>query len=175
MVWMRLSRVIVVGKMNFTFQVTHSDIRTTQSARYRLTSCISISSPWVASTIFWNYSRYSLNCHKDEYLNWNQNFSPSLTGSVSNSSIFGTGRFYWSAWQRPYHINNRRFFMWTAQISAPILIRQFGAWYVKYAALHGASFGLLRFSISSKLSKRWRKNNIFRPTMAVFSKPLAKF
>jgi len=48
--------------------------------------------------------------------------------SVSNGSIFGTGRFYRSAWQRPYHIKNRRFFKRTAQLSPPILIREFRAW-----------------------------------------------
>jgi len=72
----------------------------------------------------------------------------------SNGSIFGTGRFYRSAWHRPYHIKNRRFFNWTAQLSPPILIRQFRAWYASYATLHGASFGRLRFLISSKLSKQ---------------------
>jgi hypothetical protein len=46
---------------------------------------------------------------------------------------------------------------------------------VKYAALHGASFGRLQFLIASKLSKQWRKNTIFGPKMTVFSKPLAKF
>jgi hypothetical protein len=46
---------------------------------------------------------------------------------------------------------------------------------VKYAALHGASFGRDQFSISSKLSKRWRKNIVFGPKMAVFSKPLAEY
>jgi len=33
--------------------------------------------------------------------------------SVSNGSMFGTGRFYRSAWQWPYHIKNRQFFKWT--------------------------------------------------------------
>jgi hypothetical protein len=46
---------------------------------------------------------------------------------------------------------------------------------VEYAALHGASFGRLRFLISLKLSKRQRKNTVFGPKMKVFSKPLAKF
>jgi hypothetical protein len=46
---------------------------------------------------------------------------------------------------------------------------------MKYAALHGASFGKLRFSISLNLRKQWRKNTIFWPKMTVFSKPLAKF
>jgi len=50
------------------------------------------------------------------------------TDSVSNGSIFGTGRFYRSASQRSYHIKNRRFFKRTAQLSPPILIREYRAW-----------------------------------------------
>jgi hypothetical protein len=46
---------------------------------------------------------------------------------------------------------------------------------VKYAAFHGASFGGLRYLISSKLSKHWRKNDVFGPKMTVFSKLLAGF
>jgi len=62
-----------------------------------------------------------------------------------------------------------------APISPPIFIRQSRAWYVKYAALHGASFGGLRCTISSTLSKWWRYNIVFGPKMTVFSMPLAVF
>jgi len=75
------------------------------------------------------------------------------TTSVSNGSSFGPGRFYRSAWQRPYPIKNRRFFKRTITLRPQILIREFSVWYVKYAAQHGASFGRLRFSISSNLCK----------------------
>jgi hypothetical protein len=44
------------------------------------------------------------------------------------------------------------FFKQTAQLSPPILIRQSGACYVKYAASHGASFGDLQCFISPTLS-----------------------
>ena len=71
-----------------------------------------------------------------------------VTCSVSNGSSFGPGRFYRSAWQRPYPIKNRRFFKQTITLRSQILIGEFSVWYVKYAALHGASFGHLRFLIS---------------------------
>jgi len=74
--------------------------------------------------------------------------------SVRNGSSFGPGRFYRSAWQWPYPIKNRRFFKQTITLRPQILIREFSVWYVKYAALHGASFGSLRLSISLNLSKR---------------------
>jgi len=77
-----------------------------------------------------------------------------LALSVSNGSSFGPGRFYRSAWQRPYPIKNRRFFKRIITLRPQILIREFSVWYIKYVALHGASFGRLRFSISSNLSKR---------------------
>ena len=105
------------------------------------------------------------------YRKWRE----SPPSSVSNGSIFGTSQFYMSVCQQPYHIKNRRFSKWTAQLSSPLLIRQFRAWYVKYAAFYGASCGGLRFSISSKLGKRWGKNFVFGPKMTVFSKPLAEF
>jgi hypothetical protein len=74
--------------------------------------------------------------------------------SVSNGSSFGPGQFYRSAWQRPYPIKNRRFFMRTITLRPQILVREFSVWYVKYAAQRGASFGSLRFSISSNQSKQ---------------------
>ena len=77
-----------------------------------------------------------------------------FTTSVSNGSSFGPGRFYRSAWQRPYHIKNRRFFKRTITLSPQILIREFSVWYVKYAAQCGSSFGHLRFSICLDLSMR---------------------
>jgi hypothetical protein len=43
---------------------------------------------------------------------------------------------------------------WFPQLSPQILIRKFRAWYVKYAALHGTSFGGLQCLISLKLSKQ---------------------
>jgi len=61
--------------------------------------------------------------------------------SVSNGSILGTSRLCRSAWQWPYHIKNRGFVLRTAHLSPPILIRHFRAWYMKYAAFQGASFG----------------------------------
>jgi len=65
--------------------------------------------------------------------------------SVSNGSTFGTSRFYRSVWQWPCNIKNWRFFMQTVQLSPPIYIRQYRAWYLKYASLHGVSFAGLRF------------------------------
>jgi hypothetical protein len=75
-------------------------------------------------------------------------------GSVSNGSSFGPGRFYRSAWQRPYPIKNRRLFKRTIALWLQILIREFSIWYIQYVASYGASFGRLRFSISSNLSKQ---------------------
>jgi len=95
--------------------------------------------------------------------------------SVSNGSRFGPGRFYRSAWQWPYPIKNRRFFKRTVALWLQILIREFSVWYIKYVATYGASFGRLRFSISSNLSKRYPKNFIFGPKMAIISKQLAEF
>jgi len=94
---------------------------------------------------------------------------------VSKGAIFGTGWYYRSAWERLYHIKNRQFSERTAQLSPPILIREFSSWYVNYAALHGASFGSLRISIFSKLDKRWCKNVVFGRKITVFSKQLAEF
>jgi len=74
--------------------------------------------------------------------------------SVSNGSSFVPDRFYRSAWQRPYPIINRRFFKRTITLWLQILIREFSVWYIKYVASYGASFGRLRFWISSNLSKR---------------------
>jgi len=96
-------------------------------------------------------------------------------GSVSNGSSFVPGRFYRSAWQPPYPINNRRFFKRTITLRPQVLIREFSVWYVKYVAPHAASFGPLRFSISSNLSKRYPKNLVFGPKMAIISKQLAEF
>ena len=96
-------------------------------------------------------------------------------GSVSNGSSFGPGRFYRSAWQRPYPIKNRRFFKRTITLRSQILIGQFGVWYVKYAALHGASFGCLRLLISWNLSKRQLENLVFKPKITIISKQLAQF
>jgi len=95
--------------------------------------------------------------------------------SVSNGSSFGPGGYYRSAWQRPYPIKNRRFFKRTITLRPQILIREYSVWYVKYAALHGASFGCLRFSISLNLSKRQPKNLVFTPKMTIISEPLAEF
>jgi len=95
--------------------------------------------------------------------------------SVHNSSSFGPGRFYRSAWPRPYPFTNRRFFTRTITLWPQILIREFSVWYVNYAALHGASFGCLRFSISSNLSKRKPKNLVFGPKMTIILKQLAEF
>jgi len=85
--------------------------------------------------------------------------TPLPSASVSNSSSFGPGRFYRPVWQRPYPIKNRRFFQQIITLRQQVLIREFSVWYVKYAALHGASFGRLRFSISSNLSKQQPKND----------------
>ena len=74
--------------------------------------------------------------------------------SVSNGSSFRPGQFYRSAWQRSYAIKNWRFFKRTIALWLQILIREFSVWYIKCVALYGASFGCLRFSISSILSKR---------------------
>jgi len=74
--------------------------------------------------------------------------------SVSNGSSFGPGRFYRSAWQRPYPIKNRRFFKRTIALWLQILIREFSVWYIRCVAVYGACFGRLRFSISSNPSKR---------------------
>jgi hypothetical protein len=46
---------------------------------------------------------------------------------------------------------------------------------VQYAALHGASFGRRRFSISLNLSKRQPKNLVFTPKMTIIAKQLAEF
>jgi len=98
-----------------------------------------------------------------------------MGGSVSNGSIFGTGWLYWSAWQWLSHINNQQFFKRTAQSSPPIVIRQCRARYVKYATLHGASFGWLRSSITLKLSKRWRKNIALDQKWLYFQSHLLSF
>ena len=74
--------------------------------------------------------------------------------SVNNGSAFRPGRFYRSAWEWPNPIKNRRFFNRTITLRPQILISEFSVWYVSYAALHGTSFGHLRFLISSNLSKR---------------------
>jgi hypothetical protein len=95
--------------------------------------------------------------------------------SVSNGSSFGPGGYYRSAWQRPYPIKNRRFFKRTITLQPQIFIREFSVWYVKYAALHGASFGRLQFLISLNLSKRQPKNLVFTPKMTIISKQLAEF
>jgi len=95
--------------------------------------------------------------------------------SVSNGSSFGPGGYYRSAWQRPYPIKNRRFFKRTITLRPQILIREYSVWYVKYAALYGASFGRLQFSISFNLSKRQLKNLVFTPKMTIISKQLAEF
>jgi len=83
--------------------------------------------------------------------------SPNIAGSdeasVSNGSSFGAGRFYRSTWQQPYPTKNGRFFMRTITLRPQILKREFSVWYIKYGAPHSASFGDLRFLISSKLSK----------------------
>jgi len=50
--------------------------------------------------------------------------------SVSNGSRFVPGRFYRSAWQRPYPIKYGRFFKRTITLRPQILIREFSIWYV---------------------------------------------
>ena len=109
------------------------------------------------------------------YILFHSKGSLSLRISVSNGSSFGPGGYYRSAWQRPYPIKNRRFFKRTITFRPQILIREYSVWYVKYAALHGASFGRLRFSISLNLSKRQPKNLVFTPQMTIMSKPRAEF
>jgi len=95
--------------------------------------------------------------------------------SVSNGSSFRPGRFYWSAWQRPYPIKNRRFFKRTIALWLQISIREFSVWHIKYVTSYGASFGRIRFSISSNLSMRQPNNLVFGPKMAIISKQLAEF
>ena len=95
--------------------------------------------------------------------------------SVSNGSSFGPGGYYRSAWQWPYPIKNRLLFKRTITLRPQILIREFSVWYVKYVALHGASFGRLRLSISLNLSKRQPKNLVFAPNITIISKQLAEF
>jgi len=95
--------------------------------------------------------------------------------SGCNGSSFGPDGYYRSVWQRPYPIKNRRFFERTITVRPQILIREFSVWYVKYATLHGASFGRLRFSISLILSKQQPKNLVFTPKMTIISKQLAVF
>ena len=110
-----------------------------------------------------------------EHSRTNKSMNWPAPGSVSNGSSFGPGGYYRSAWQRPYPIKNRRFFKRTITLRPPILIREYSVWYVKYAALHGASFGRLRFSISLNLSKRQPKNLVFTPKMTIISNQLAEF
>jgi len=74
--------------------------------------------------------------------------------SVSNGSSFGPGQFNKSAWQLIYPTKNRQFFMRTTTLRPQIFNRGFGVWYVQYATPCGASYGGLRFSISSNLSQR---------------------
>jgi hypothetical protein len=96
-------------------------------------------------------------------------------GSFSNGSIFGP--FLLSRFQENPELAGlvpvfaKRF----PQLSPPILIRFFRAWYVKYAALHGASFSGRQCSISLKLSKRlgkythlWSENDVFASLLAEF-------
>jgi hypothetical protein len=65
--------------------------------------------------------------------------------------------------------------MRTINLRPQLLITEFSVWYVKYAALHGASFGRLQFSISLNFSKRQPKNLVFKPKIALISKQLAEF
>ena len=76
-----------------------------------------------------------------------------LQCSVSNGSTFGPGRFYRSVWQQPYPIENGPFFKRTITLRPQVLIRKSSVWWVEYVAPHGASFGDLRFLISSNFSK----------------------
>jgi hypothetical protein len=46
---------------------------------------------------------------------------------------------------------------------------------MKYAALHGASFGTRRIWISLNLSKQQPKNLVFTPKMTIISKQLVEF
>jgi len=102
-------------------------------------------------------------------------FWPSYTASVSKRSSFGPSRFYRSVSQQPYPIKNPRFFKRTITLRPQILIGEFSIWYVKYAALHGASFGCLRFLISWNLSKWQLENLILNPKITIISKQLAQF
>jgi len=61
------------------------------------------------------------------------------------------------------------------QLSRPILIRTFRAWYVKYTAFHAASFGRLEYSIWLKLSKRLSKYSQFRSENDGFAPLHAEF
>jgi len=117
----------------------------------------------------------ALNVRRIRKINRHPVESDEDSASLSNGSRFEHGGYYRSSWQQPYHIQNRRFFKQTVQLSPRILVRTFSIWYIKYAALHGSSFGVLRFSISRKFSKQSGKNLIFGPKMVRFSKTLAGF
>jgi len=56
-VWRISGMIIVVRDMHFICQKTPSEVPITQSARYCLPSCLSMSTPWVASIIFCKYSQ----------------------------------------------------------------------------------------------------------------------
>jgi hypothetical protein len=94
---------------------------------------------------------------------------------VSNGSSFGPGQFYRSAWDRPYPIKNRQFFRRTITLRPQILNREFGVYYVQYAAPRCAEFGGLQFLISLNLSKRQPEILSFQPKMTIISKQLAEF
>jgi len=94
---------------------------------------------------------------------------------VSNGSIFGPLLLYEVEDNPELACSVLVFAYQFPWLSPPILIREFRAWYVNYAVLHGASFSSLRFSISSKLSKSLWKCSDFSPKNQVFAASLAKF
>jgi len=51
-IWRIPGTIIVIGEMHFIFQITPCESPAAQSSRYCLASHLSISSPWVTSSIF---------------------------------------------------------------------------------------------------------------------------
>ena len=72
--------IIVVGEMHSIFQKLPSELPTTQSYRYCLASCVSVSSTWVPSNNLWKYSWKSLNCDDNESSSPSDNFGALHTG-----------------------------------------------------------------------------------------------
>jgi len=100
-------------------------------------------------------------------------YRPLLTISVSNRTILGPLILYWVKENPEPAASVPVFTKHFPELSPAILIREFRAWYVTYVALHPVSFGGLRFSISSKLSKWLWKYSDFSPTIHVFAPYLA--
>jgi hypothetical protein len=130
---------------------------------------------------FWLEAHWNRVRRWDTNRKWESTISPKQSvrsndgNSVSNGSIVGQFQLYRveksTELAGSVPVVTIQFRWW----SPPILLREFRPWYVNYAALHGASFGHLQFSISSKLSKQLWKYRDFSPKIHVFVPSLSEF